>query len=165
MQCQRPSLPCFSAPRPPSPGDTVLPKEWQVTGWGGGGDWGYLPNTRRRFLRRMQVRHSLPSALSCQSGTITEPGAGGLAMAGHWDGVGDGRMLRAGEGRGLLSQAGPMSPLHLPPGSASPSFLLGWWSGVEPTVLITPLASFQSTLPSLSWGVTHPPLRRIAQKV
>ena len=47
----------------------------------------HLPNTRLRFLRRMQAKYSLPSALSCQSGTITEPGAGGLAMAWHRDGV------------------------------------------------------------------------------
>lgn len=91
MQCHRLSLPCFSGPRRERQ-VTVLPKAWQVTDLVRGD----LPNTRRRFLRRMQARYSLPSALSCQSGTITEPGAGSLAMAGHPAGVGDGRMLRRG---------------------------------------------------------------------
>lgn len=78
-------MPYFFA-SPPLP-----PREQQVTLFSQGSDklgGRHLPNTRLRFLRRMQAKYSLPSALSCQSGTITEPGAGGLAMAGRRDGVG-----------------------------------------------------------------------------
>lgn len=80
-------------PHHPAPFLSAPPRERQVTGLG----WRHLPNTLRRFLRRMQARYSLPSVLSCQSGTITEPGAGDLAMGGHPAWV---RRWRSAESRG-----------------------------------------------------------------
>ena len=61
----------------------------------------------------MQARYSLPWALSCQSGTITEPGAAGPAMAGHPDAEG---RRKAGHGgrRGKLGLWPSPAPGLLP---------------------------------------------------
>lgn len=104
---------------------------WQP---GGGG---CLPNTRRRFLRRMQARYSLPSALSCQSGTITEPGVGGLAMAGQpnregrWQNAESRRWERATV---PSCTCDPSSSAQGP--SRSPNSLLRGWRSPTPLILI-----------------------------
>lgn len=70
-------LSCFCYPRECQERTSVVCGVWR------GEEGRHLPNSRRRFLRRMQAKYSLPSTVSCQSGTITEPCAGGLAMVEH----------------------------------------------------------------------------------
>lgn len=76
-------------------------------GVGDGVECWRLPNSRRRFLRRMQAKYSLPSTVSCQSGTITEPCMGGLAMVEHASEVKDvSKYWREGQ---PLSQGDPVA--------------------------------------------------------
>ena len=95
---------------------------------------GRSPNTRRRLLRRTQARYSLPWALSCQSGTITEPGAAGLAMAGHPDAEG---RRKAGHGgrRGKLGLWPSPAPGLLPGAPRPPEDR----AIVEPQLLTVPI--------------------------